>query len=285
MLHVGIDLHGTLITDHSEEVPPTSRPRLLAAMERVKGLARLYVCTGNDLGFLHRKLPTEVLDRMDGAVLETGCVVSDLRTETILVDPLVVRRVKMLEGLLQEKRFEWVYKFARRLATVSLFTRRGLCAADFRDEVERQVQALGFSDVVIVTYSSVAVDVIPRGFNKLTGLRRLAGSEPAVGIADSMNDLELIRGADYAFLPANSSPELLERLRQSGKRIERIPVSAAADTMAQAKLRDLLGSMPLSVPERRIGEATGLQRDVPLLAAESFTDAVSQSLEFIAEHV
>lgn len=255
ILHAGIDLHGTLITDHPEEVPAGAVGRLLEAMEQVHGRVRLYACTGNDLGFLQRKLPGEVMVRLDGAVLETGCVVSDLRTETVLVEPGTLAEIRRLEAQLHERRFEWVYKFARRLATVSMFTRLGLRAKDFRDAVEEEVERLGAAEVVRVTYSSVAVDIIPRGFNKLTGLRRLAGGGPTVGIADSMNDLELVRGAEYAFLPANCSRELMRQLELDGKRVQ------------------------------KIGEASGLHANVAVLCSEGFTEGVSQALTFLARNL
>ena len=258
MYHVGIDLHGTLITDHPEEVPARVLPKLLAVMRGLSGRVRLYACTGNDLGFLERKLPGEVMGLLDGAVLETGCVVSDIRTETVLVDEAVVVRTKDIESALRERGFGWVYKFARRLATVSLFTRMGLRAADYASEVAAEVKALGHGEAFEVTYSSVAVDVIPRGFNKLSGLRQLAGDEPVVGIADSMNDFELVSGADISFLPGNASPELLRRLKETGKRVQ------------------------------SIGEASGLSAgqaerhsDVAIVCDEHFTDAVCQALDFL----
>ena len=116
MVHVGIDLHGTLITDHPEEVPEHALRELTSAMQAVRGRLKLYACTGNDLGFLERKLPHDVLALLDGAVLETGCVTSDLTDERVLVAPAVVARVKELEAQLRTRNFDWVYKFARRLA-------------------------------------------------------------------------------------------------------------------------------------------------------------------------
>ena len=255
MYHVGIDLHGTLITDHPEEVPASALPELLATMRQVRGCIRLYACTGNDLGFLRRKLPSEVMGLLDGAVLETGCVVSDLKTETVLVDEPTQAGTKELERGLRDRGFEWVYKFARRLATVSLFTRLGLQPEAFVEEVASEVSRLGCEELFNVTYSSVAVDVIPIGFNKLSGLRRLAGDEPTVGIADSMNDFELVRGADCSFLPGNASSELLRRLSEAGK------------------------------PVQNIGEASGLRAGVPILCDRDFTDAVCQALTFLARNL
>ena len=252
MLHVGIDLHGTLIGDHPEEVSAQALPRLLEAMRALRHRVRLYACTGNDLGFLRRKLPVEVLSLLDGAVLETGCVGSDLETETVLVDAQALATIRALEADLRTRHFPWVYKFARRLATISMFTRIGLRAADFRDETQDAVTRQGSAELVRVTYSSVAVDIVPKGFNKLTGLRRLARGEPVAGIADSMNDLELVSGADYAFLPANSSEELLRRLALSGKSV------------------------------REIGEASGLRSQEAILCSEGFTEAVTEALEFLA---
>ncbi len=255
MLHVGIDLHGTLITNYPEEVPARALPGLLSAMRELSGRVKLYACTGNDLSFLERKLPQQVMEFLDGAVLETGCVTSDLKTETVLVDEPTLSGVKELEKRLREVRPEWVYKFARRLTTVSMFTRLGLRPEDFLDEVTAEVTRLGFGELVRVTYSSVAVDIVPRGFTKLTGLCHLADGEPTVGIADSMNDLELVCGTDCSFLPANVSPELMRRLKDAGKRVQ------------------------------SINEASGLHAEIAILCSESFTDAVSQALRFLMDHL
>lgn len=82
-LHIGIDLHGTLITN-DEIVPAEAVQPLLAAFGRLHGIAKLYLCTGNDLGFVQRKIPEEVLSHFDSYVLETGCVVSNKSDEKVL---------------------------------------------------------------------------------------------------------------------------------------------------------------------------------------------------------
>jgi len=53
---------------------------------------------------------------------------------------------------------------------------------------------------------------VPRGYSKLTGMRHVAGGEPVMGIADSMNDAELVLGADLAAVPANVKAELVAEI-------------------------------------------------------------------------
>ena len=56
MLHIGIDMHGTLISDREERIPPHLVGPLINALRKVResGNAMLYLCTGNDLGFVRR---------------------------------------------------------------------------------------------------------------------------------------------------------------------------------------------------------------------------------------
>jgi len=63
------------------------------------------------------------------------------------------------------------------------------------------------------------VDILPRGYDKHTGLARLAQGRPTIGVADSMNDRALLERADYAYAPANMAPELVPLLEKQGRKI------------------------------------------------------------------
>ena len=78
---------------------------------------------------------------------------------------------------------------------------------------------MGYEAHVLVTHSDVAVDIIPVGFNKFKGLSMASEAPSLIGIADSLNDIHLIEDADFAFLPANASPALLETLEIRGRRV------------------------------------------------------------------
>lgn len=224
MLHIGIDLHGTLITD-DEKIPAEALKPLLNVLKKIKAPGsikiKLYLCTGNDLGFVNRKIPEQVLEYFDGYVLETGCVVSsNKKEEKILVPADSVKQIKKLEELLKKENYKEVYKFARRLATISIFTRYGEDLEAFYEKIRKKVAELEFNNLQ-VTHSSVAADVLPAGFDKFSGLKHFAGDDEdavTIGIADSMNDIPLLIKADYGFLPKVSHKKVLSEIETNGKK-------------------------------------------------------------------
>ena len=104
-------------------VPDRLRGELERALSSVRPFCELFLCTGNDLTFLHEHLETELLGFFDGFVLETGCIVSDGASERVLVPPEALSSMKSLEKQLRDRRMSGVRYFARRLATISLFTK------------------------------------------------------------------------------------------------------------------------------------------------------------------
>ena len=153
-----------------------------------------------------------------GHILEMGCVVSlDGKTEQLLLPAGMAGRMRELEITLKSLNFPEVYKFGRRLATIAMFTKFGTAPEKLMPKVQGAINELGFADIVRPACSSVAVDITPFGYSKITGMRHVAEGEPVMGIADSMNDLELITGADRAVVPANARPELLDAVKKAGQ--------------------------------------------------------------------
>ncbi len=206
---IGIDLHGTLL-DEKEELKKENVNKLKEAIKKVKRFANVFTCTGNDLLFVKQKL-APVFSLFDGFVLETGCVVSyDGKTEKVLTSRRERDRISELYELCLEQEYAWVTDAnRRRLTTISLFTREPEKRAA---EVKELVRNNGFGEKVTVTYSSVAVDIIPAGYNKFTGLDEITKKTRTIGIADSMNDALLVLNADYAFVPQNASKQLLKKI-------------------------------------------------------------------------
>ena len=208
---VGVDLHGTLIEDRELIRGELTEP-LIAALSAARDYCRLFICTGNDLTFVKRKIPPEILGLFDGMVLETGCVISDDQSEDVLVCEETAEAMRALEAELMKFGDRWVYKFDRRLAAIVLFTKYGFAPHECSKIVDERVRDLGYSDLAYTTYSSVAVDVIPKGYSKMSGLLRVSGGLATVGVADSMNDIQLHLGSDISFAPSNISDELRQRL-------------------------------------------------------------------------
>lgn len=218
---LGIDLHGTLLDDEWE-IKENIKGKLISSLKSINNFCSVYICSGNDLAFVKKYIPEEILRSFEGYVLETGCVISDGNKEEIIIPKNLIKDIKKLENILRNKNFEEVKYFARRLTTISLFTKTvtgGSDPAEFYPKVKETVKKLGYSKKVHVTHSSVAVDIIPRGHNKFSGIKHIAKGLETIGIADSLNDIHLINNADYSFIPANVSPGLLRELKEKGKNI------------------------------------------------------------------
>lgn len=253
---IGIDLHGTLL-DGRWQVPDRLKGELEVSLGSVRPFCELFLCTGNDRTFLHEHMEPRLLGLFDGFVLETGCVVSDGESEEVLVPPEVLSTIKSLETQLRDRALPGVRYFARRLATISLFTKTeegGPDPAGLFPEVNRAVKEMGYEDKVLVTHSDVAVDIIPAAFNKFKGLRLASEAPSLIGIADSLNDIHLIEDADYSFLPANASPALLKALESRSRAV---------------------------TPLEKLGEA---ERGTIAISGSLHTAAVIQILRFLSQH-
>jgi hydroxymethylpyrimidine pyrophosphatase-like HAD family hydrolase len=221
-LHIGLDLHGTLL-DKRERLPPRYVRPLVRQLRALRPRARLYVCTGNDMGFVRNVLPPEVRRALHGYVLETGASAWQRGREVPLTSERTRREVARLRSALEEAQLPGVKHFAPRHTSVSVFTRRPYT----RDPpqalvpaVRRIVRHEGLARRFDVKFSSVAVDVVPRGFHKHRGLRALAGRCSIAAIADSQNDWEFLARSDFAFVPRNASPEVLRILAEHGKAVQ-----------------------------------------------------------------
>ncbi len=216
MFVIGIDLHGTLLND-SWQIEKSCKKKLLETLANLKGKVEVYICSGNDLTFIDKYVPKEVQALMSGAILETGCVVSDFKEEKIIVSKEEISKKDKLKESLLKYKFPHLKYYARRLSTISMFTMTeegGVSPFSIYDEVKNIVEDSGFKDDFLVTTSNVAVDIIPMGYNKFTGINFIAGSSETMCLADSLNDFDLVNGCDYSFLPANSSKKLISNLRR-----------------------------------------------------------------------
>lgn len=196
-----------------------------AAIRSFKETLPFYICTGNDLTFLKKYVPDEVRSWFDGYILETGCVIGTEDSETIGIPKNQETAIKELEAKLKKLNYPQIKYFARRLITISMFTRDehdGVPPEELHEIVSAEVLKMGISEEVLVTYSNVAVDIIPRGYNKMTGLQDVALENRTVGIADSMNDWHMLFDSDYSFMPANASKRLQDVLSSSGRRVKHL---------------------------------------------------------------
>jgi len=213
---IGIDLHGTLLAP-GEKFDQNLVAPIAQELDRLKSKALLWLCTGNDLSFVNLKVPEPVRDMMDGYVLETGCSISrDKKTEQTISTPEEQHTIKKLEKFLKSMNFPELNYFAHRLTTISMFTDQ---PRQFYNKIKLVVDKTEYREKVLVTYSSVAVDILPKGYDKYRGLASVSEGRKIIGIADSANDLNLLLKSDFAFSPANFARELTPILSKEGRKI------------------------------------------------------------------
>ena len=154
-VYIGIDLHGTLL-NKQEKIEERYHKPLEGVLKKLKTKVKIYVCTGNDLPFVKQVIPPQIFSLFDGFVLETGCVFSDGKKETVKTSEKIQKLSQELRKELEKQKFPEVNEFRRRLTTVSLFCKS---PKSFAEKVEKFVEKSIYRDDFVVTYSSVAVDV------------------------------------------------------------------------------------------------------------------------------
>ena len=214
---IGIDLHGTLL-DRDWFIDKDLEKHLEESLLGLEGKTNLYICTGNDLSFVKSHVPPSVRRYFTGYVLETGCVISrDKEEERVVTTEQERERIKNLRERIEARGFSFDY-MGRRLSSISLFTKNP----------KRLYQTIGLFlktekiEGVNLFWSDVAVDIVPSGYNKYTGLKLVSNREKTTGIADSMNDAALAINVDYGFLPKNAPGELLDYIRKRGRKLVNI---------------------------------------------------------------
>jgi len=221
---LGLDLHGTLL-EPGEIIRPELVSMVTEGLARIKDRVSRFICTGNDLQFVKDTVPVEILNEVDGYVLETGCSLSpDGLTEKVLTTKEELKTIWELEGEFRRHEFPEINYFAHRLTTISMFCNEPRM---LYEKVSGFVKGTPFESQVNVTYSSVAVDVLPVGYNKYTGLAAVADDREIIGVADSMNDQDLLAESEFSLAPANIAPELRPLLENAGR--DAVPLGEALE--------------------------------------------------------
>jgi hydroxymethylpyrimidine pyrophosphatase-like HAD family hydrolase len=215
---IAIDLHGTLLDEHWRfpENLLTEFKRLYAVL---KDRFDFYLCTGNDISFLNRYLSSDLLDCFTAFILETGAVFANSKEEKVLIKEDILGKKNELEVILKQQGFEFIKYFAQRKASISLFTiteDSGENPELYYPLIKRYVENSEYNEQFYVTYSNVAIDIIPRGISKYTGLKQICHEQRIISLLDSMNDFDLAVNSDICFLPGNSTETLLKSVEFKG---------------------------------------------------------------------
>src|SRR5690554_4742404 len=215
---IGIDLHGTLL-NRDWSVSDTLLSKLTDKIKKLRSKAYIFICSGNDLGFTREVLPHHLIDLIDGYILENGCVFSNGKEERLLIGEAQIKIIKALESDLQKMNLPDLLFFAHRLGTVSLFTRdhrEGKLPDKLFDFLNNLLQKQTLNNEITITHSDVAVDILPAGNSKYSGLTRICPHQRIIAIADSCNDWEFLSRANESFLPYNCSSHIMNKFIEKG---------------------------------------------------------------------
>jgi hydroxymethylpyrimidine pyrophosphatase-like HAD family hydrolase len=216
---IAIDLHGTLL-DESWQIHKDIQNDLLKSMTALQDFADFIICTGNDYSFVEHHVPSDVLKLFKGCILESGTIYKDQTSSMSLSNETTAEYIVELRDFFVCKNYSFVKYFGERQSTISLFTvdqSGGEVPSTFLTTVLKDFNTHIHADKFYVTWSNVAIDIIPYGFSKWTGINHLANDKKVISFLDSYNDKEIALNSDFVFLPSNSSPELIKTLRQNNK--------------------------------------------------------------------
>jgi hydroxymethylpyrimidine pyrophosphatase-like HAD family hydrolase len=221
---IGIDLHGTLLNE--EWIIPTGiLSELVSILARIHSRCPVYICTGNDLSFTESVLPEKIREIVDGYVLENGCVYYGEKKEELLITPEERILIKALEAELKEKSLPDLLFYGNRTGTISLFTKdkgRGVSPYELSCYLKNHLKGHSTFNRFTITHSDVAVDILPAGHSKYSGMQKICPNRKIIAVADSCNDWEFLFRAEQRFIPNNSSPLIEDQFRAEG--IEILPL-------------------------------------------------------------
>ncbi|MBW6516499.1 MAG: HAD hydrolase family protein [Candidatus Cloacimonetes bacterium] len=212
---IGIDLHGTLL-NNNWTIAPESLPELISVLSAIRSKSYIFICSGNDFSFVKEVLPTSVRELIDGYILENGCSFSDGIKEQLLITDHQVDLIKALEEDLKKTALPDLLLYGNRLATVSLFTKNrvvGVSPFNLYAYLKDHLQNHPSYNDIYITHSDVAVDILPAGNSKFSGIAKFSQNNKIIALADSCNDWEFLSQADLSFVPQNVTPHLVEKCR------------------------------------------------------------------------
>ncbi|MFA5532414.1 MAG: HAD hydrolase family protein [Candidatus Shapirobacteria bacterium] len=195
-----------------------------------KGI-KVGLSTGRGLEFSKRLIniffPDEGGVRMDKSVVEGGLIIYDDETKNyeiasnvdkVSTELLQKNRDKIIQfgeslgGILEEGKFLGV-------SFNSPVNSEGKRDTDkFRDLLKEKMDKY-LVDNLIITNSSTAVDITPKGVDKMTAMESLIGNEGVIYLGDGKNDETSMKNirVKINLAPGNSHKDIKDFIRTSGK--------------------------------------------------------------------
>ena len=203
--------------------------------ELEEGGRLLILCSGRDIAYINNLKTEWGLSTSSQVIAENGCLVFDGFKEYVTYNtstfaPRSIRERILSINILEFAEFDLAKKYMVTLYpkgfSAGAMVSQGQILKIF-ESTKPQLSDLELN----ITYSSASVDIMPKGVNKLFGLKNLVtllGSTPldlgqAMYIGDSMNDLEIgkyLRASGGLFcVPQNALTELKRTANYIAERV------------------------------------------------------------------
>ncbi len=159
----------------------------------------------------------QALGKFEDSIGENGCTIYLIEKDDIIFHPQIskdiLREREELKNFLKEKIRNLGHIEAGKEVCVSIFPEKGVSVPELAQIVEEIIK-LNFPNFQSV-YSSVAVDITPKGIDKGSGMDVLLELknipyDEVLGIGDSLGDLPFLRKLKYKAVPSNGHPKLKE---------------------------------------------------------------------------
>ena len=216
-----LDIEGTITDNRGFDGKHTD-----VLQGKLRGLessgVNIIFCSGRDLKYIQNLKRVWGLNISRPIIAENGCVVFDGITELATFDRSKYPHSAIQKRLAETKLFEMAELDSAKRHVITIYPMGFSLGVEYTQQQVQDIYDLVRSELaefeLSITYSSASVDIMPRGVDKLFGLKVLIGKENIIAppncmyIGDSKNDLEIgkfIHGIGGLFcVPGNGLTEL-----------------------------------------------------------------------------
>lgn len=183
--------------------------------ENLKKLPPISLNTGRSKPYIEAIL--QALGDFQDSIGENGCTIYLVEKDDIVLHPIIndniLKEKEELKKFLKEKIKNLGHIEPGKEVCVSLFPEEGILVKDLAEYTQELIKE-EFPEFQLV-YSSVAVDITPKGIDKGSGMDILLemknlSYDEVLGIGDSLGDFPFLSKLKYKAPPANGHPKIKE---------------------------------------------------------------------------
>lgn len=206
------DIEGCLTKDKGH---PLNLEAFQWIRNNFKSLPPISLNTGRSKPYIEGIL--QALGKFEDSIGENGCTIYLIEKDDIILHPKISNEIlkekEDLKKFLKEKIKGLGHIEPGKEVCVSIFPEKGISVIELAHITDDLIKSY-FPNFQLV-YSSVAVDITPKGIDKGSGmdvfleLKNISYDE-VLGIGDSLGDLPFLKKLKYKATPSNGHPQIKE---------------------------------------------------------------------------